>query len=634
MKRFLLLFFILSYFSGYSQNLDLNILSIPDSLKQNANAVVKLNQTTIDFQSEKDMTITTKRVVYVLNKNGETNIGANTFYDKSNKIKLLEVVIYNQFGKELKRIKRRDFKDQSVADGFSVFTDNRMLYLDYTATEYPYIAEVVRQVETSNTAVISPWKPINNYSLSVLKDVVVINKSASLVLKIKENNFEIHAVRKNVNDKQIVYSVENIPALKYEEFSVGVDKLVPNVKFSLEKFFFEGISGEAKNWEEYGKWYYDNLIAGTESLNDETKSKVLSLIGSEKDPVLIAKKIYKYVQDKSRYVSVQVGLGGWKPMLAKDVDRLGYGDCKALSNYTRSLLKVAGVESYLAIISAGEEKKNIDSSFVYDDTNHMMLVVPYKNENYFLECTSQVAPFNYQGKFTDGRKALLLKPNGGELIETFDFPDDKSQISTTGNYLISEDGTLKGEVVIQTTGTQYDERFFLEEKSREKQYEFYKSYFNHIENLKINKILFDNDKDLIRFQEKISVEAPQYANLVNGKIIFPVNAFNIQKVIPKRYRKRSSPFVIERGGVVCDDLIINLPEGYSVESLPENYNLKTKYGEYTVRFELLSNKKIQYKKILSNYRGYFTKEEYDEFRRFNEQIAKSDNLKIVLLKNI
>lgn len=634
MNRILIFFLAaLLYFPSYSQNSDLNILSVPDSLKQNANAIIKLNQTTINFQSEKEMGIVTRRIVYVMNKNGEVNIGANTFYDKSTRVKTLEVTIFNQFGKEIKKVKKKDFKDQSVADGFSVFTDNRMLYLDYTAIEYPYIVELVKEVTTSNTAVIKRWEPITNYSLSVLKDEIRITKPDGLKINSKENNFNNFAVKKNSDKNSLFYSIENIPAIRYEDYSLSLEKLVPSVQFNLENFFFEGINGGAKNWQEYGKWYYDNLIAGTESLEEETQNRVKKMIGTENNPLTISKILYKYIQDKSRYVSVQVGLGGWKPMLAKDVDRLGYGDCKALSNYMRSLLKVAGVESYLTIISAGSNKKSIDSDFVYDDTNHMMLVIPYNGKNYFLECTSQVAPFNYQGKFTDNRVALLLKPNGGELIQTNDFSDFENKMVTQGNCSITGEGILNGEVRIQTYGNQYDDRFFLEGKSKEDQNEFYKEQFNHIDNLKINKCSFVNDKEEIQFVEKLDFEAGQYANLIDGKMIFSANVFNVKKTIPKRYRKRNHPFLIQRGYSDTDELIINLPEDYSIESKPDDQNLITKFGEYKIQIEILEEKKIKFKRFLNVNRGEFPKDDYENYRKFNEQIAKIDNSKIVLIKS-
>jgi transglutaminase-like putative cysteine protease len=78
-------------------------------------------------------------------------------------------------------------------------------------------------------------------------------------------------------------------------------------------------------------------LTGTTILPEETKAKMRALIGDEKNPIMKAKLIYDYVQQKSRYVSIQVGIGGWKPMDASDVDRLGYGDCKGLTNYTKAL---------------------------------------------------------------------------------------------------------------------------------------------------------------------------------------------------------------------------------------------------------------------------------------------------------
>ncbi len=55
------------------------------------------------------------------------------------------------------------------------------------------------------------------------------------------------------------------------------------------------------------------------------------------------------MQDKTRYISVQIGIGGWKPMLADDVNKLGYGDCKGLTNYTKALLEAVDVPSYYTL---------------------------------------------------------------------------------------------------------------------------------------------------------------------------------------------------------------------------------------------------------------------------------------------
>ena len=78
-------------------------------------------------------------------------------------------------------------------------------------------------------------------------------------------------------------------------------------------------------------------------------------LGEEK-----AKKIYQFVQDKTRYISVQVGIGGWKPFNTSEVDKLGYGDCKALTNYTMSLLKAAGVTSNYCVVYGGDDIMSLE----------------------------------------------------------------------------------------------------------------------------------------------------------------------------------------------------------------------------------------------------------------------------------
>jgi hypothetical protein len=67
-----------------------------------------------------------------------------------------------------------------------------------------------------------------------------------------------------------------------------------------------------------------------------------------------------------------------------------------------------------------------------------------------------------------------------------------------------------------------------------------------------------------------------------------------------------------------------------IEAIPDNIKLETKFGNYEVSYEL-KNDQLYFKRFLSTTEGMFTKEDYEEFRKFREQIARNDNAKMVLL---
>src|SRR5690606_29432422 len=99
------------------------------NLKQNSNAVVRLHQVNITLNSINDMDVFEKRIVTVLNKEGDDDIDAVVHYDNNVKIKELEVVVYNQLGMVIKKIKKNDFKDVSAVDGGTLYSDSRVKYL-------------------------------------------------------------------------------------------------------------------------------------------------------------------------------------------------------------------------------------------------------------------------------------------------------------------------------------------------------------------------------------------------------------------------------------------------------------------------------------------------------------------------
>ena len=119
----------------------------------------------------------------------------------------------------------------------------------------------------------------------------------------------------------------------------------------------------------------DKLLSGTQELPEEVKTEITELTKDASSPIEKAKIVYNYMQNKTRYISIQVGIGGWKPMLAEDVDRLGYGDCKGLSNYTKALLDYVGVTSYYTVVYGGSDIRDIDSDFSSLQGNHAILSI-------------------------------------------------------------------------------------------------------------------------------------------------------------------------------------------------------------------------------------------------------------------
>lgn len=635
MKNLLFPLTIVLFFTtiAVAQDLEYTVANIPAELKENANAVIRLDQKNIIISSRKSMIMTNKRIVTVLNENGLSYMGLYEYFSGRERVKSIEAQFYNAFGKEIKKVKRKDFKENSVSEG-SIITDNKLLHYDYTPTEYPFTVVFSSETETSNTAFIPRWYPVPGFSVSVEKSTISIKAPSDLGFKYKEfNMLDNQNIIKEVKTDGVSFTANNMQAYKTEDYSPSFDSYTPNVMMGLDYFHLEGVDGNAKSWLEMGKWFTDKILIGTSELSDETKVKIKTLIGNEEDPLKKAKIVYGYVQEKVRYVSIQEGIGGWKPMLAKDVDRLGYGDCKALTNYTKSLLDVVGVESYYVRLYGDRYKKSVIPDIVSMQSNHVILAIPDKEKYVWLECTSQILPFGFQGDFTDDRNALVLKPEGGEIVRTNVYETKDNTQITKGNYSISEDGMISGKLEIKSKGIQYDKKLNINGKSIDDLKKIYKNYFNHINNLKIVKTDIFNDKDNIEFTEKISLEAAGYANKTGNRLVFALNAYNPSFSVPQRYRNRTNPFEISRGFYDYDEVTIDLPKSFVIEAKPEDVEIKSVFGEYKTEYVILNESQLIYKRIYQINPGLYDKKDYENFRKFREQIAKNDNAKIVLVKN-
>ena len=628
----LIAFLILNVNLVFSQDDLTSYLTLPQELKENANAVVRFSEMIVDVKAINDLEISEKRIVTVLNENGIYKIGAVVGYDNDIRVKDVEVIIYDKFGKQIKKIRERDFVDISAVDGATMYSDSRVKYMDYTPTEYPFTAVFTSTIQTQNTANLPSFSPISYY-VGIQKSRYKISYPPSFTLHKKELNLEEFGVIKDEKEGKLTYIIENISGIKPESYSPSEAKIEPKVFFALNKFNYDGVTAEINNWEEFGSWMYQNLLNGRATVDDATKAIIENLVADATSDREKAKRIYEFVQNKTRYISVQVGIGGFQPIPANEVDKVGYGDCKGLTNYTMALLKIAGVESYYTHVEAGSEIVGFYDDFAsLAQGNHVNLNIPNNGDDIWLECTSQKVPFGHIGDFTDNRNVLVITPEGGKIKRTKKYETEESLQETIGSYVLSNEGNITADVSIKTQGIQYDNRYYLKDWSDVEKDKHYKKYFKTVNNINIDEIVLENDKEAISFSEKIKFNADAYGVLTGNRMLFAPNALNRHTNIPDRYRNRKFPLEIQRGFYDTDDYEIKLPSDYKIEAIPDAVTYETKFGSYTFTIIKKDEETLQYQRTIKINDGLYPKEEYKNYRNFIKQIVKYDGSKIVLVK--
>ncbi len=607
--------------------------NIADSLLQNANAVYRLNHTTVNILSQDKMKTTKDVVVTVLNKEGNEDGYVYLPYDKDTHINHFSAVIYNAAGKVIDKIKAKDLQDESSSDGISIYNDDRIKYYQHNPLKYPYTIHYKYEVTTSNTAFIRKWVPINYYYASTEKSTFKMTYPSDIKIRTKTLNFKHHHIKKSEKPNEIYYELVGGKAFEYEAYSPSFLEFGPHVKFAANKFHIAGVDGQANNWLEFGQWMQDELLTGRDQLPQETITEVKNLVHGISDPVEKAKLVYDYMQKKTRYISIQIGIGGWKPMLASEVESLRYGDCKALTNYTQALLKAVDVPSNYTIIYA-KERRNIDNDLASLQGNHAILMIPTKKDTVWLECTSQKVPFGYLGTFTDDRDALVVTKDGGKIIRTKKYaPEDNLQL-INGTVNLLADGSIDADLKIKSSGIQYNDNYSIAYLDSKKKDRYYKKFFREIHNVKINHISMENDENNIEFKEHITFNAQSYASKAGNRLIFRLNALNTNDNIPEKDRNRQQPLEISYGFVDQDDVIITLPEEYDIEALAKNQELSSPFGTYKMTIEKLEGHQIKYTRYLKINQGVFPKEAYDKYRKFRKKINQLDQSKIVLIHKI
>lgn len=617
-----LLFLALSFPFFLMSKEYLDISAIPENLKANAHTVVRNWEQQINIESLKSYKLHTKLCLSILDKNGLNNSFFAVNTDSYQSLRNFKAIVYDENGKKIRSFSSTDLIDHSYIDGSTFYADNRVKFLDPKHQNYPFSIEFEYDLDVKQTFMLPEWSLIN-YNISVENAKLKIHIPENIHLKFKKTLLEEPLINKE-EGTAYEWQLKNLIAQSPEELSPQDKVNYPNLELALDSFSVSGYNGSNLSWNKLGLWA-SKLLENKQELPESVKSDIDKITQNCKDNRSKAKLIYEYMQGKTRYVSIQVGIGGWEPYTASKTNEIGYGDCKALANYTTALLNQANIESYYCLIKAGSQSDLIDTNFVSNQFNHAVVCVPFEKDTVWLECTSQRMPFGFLGDFTDDRYALIVNKDKSQLAKTKSYQVSDNTIEREAKINFNAIHSAKAIVNSKFIGLAYSDYLNIYYADQQNKLKYITEKIN-LKNFKLNDFSLENhNSEIPHISQTLDLDLSNWIINQSNKVFYmPINILFESCDVPTRYRNRQNDLFIRRSSSFSNRVEITLPKEFEIKSRIDNILIESKFGTYSLNFNF-ENTKLKVNRKLQVFKGNFTKEDYNLYREFLLSVQEHDN---------
>lgn len=603
----------------------------PDLIK-GANAVVRTDDSRFEILSPRETVLTNHYVITILNEAGEGMANFEEYYYKYRQIASLEGALYDASGKQIRKVKKKDFEDLSGVGEGTLMDDIRVKRHSFYWRSYPYTIDYTVEIVNKGSLFFPVWLPQRREGISVEKCTMSIVNSPNYQFRYKTFNYDGLPVKHTEKGKEVSFwSVNNLKAISRAPYSPNWHEMATMVLYGPTDFQIDDFKGNMSSWDEFGLFTYQ-LVQGRDKLPENVKRAVHDITDGLNDQSEKVSRLYEYMQKNTRYISIQLGMGGWQPFDATFVATHGYGDCKALSNYMYSLLKEAGIQSYYTLVRSGRNARYITADFPSQQFNHVILCVPLEKDTVWLECTSQTLPAGYMSDMTSNRYALLIGEKGGKLVRTPNYGKEENRQLRKIEGELKEKGDLEITVYSEYQAVKQDDiQYLISHLSRDKVKEYLHDQLDFA-TYDITRFEYrENKSSMPVVDEKLNMVISNYASITGKRL------FLLPNIMTRSYRNLSAdssrrwPVELNNEFTETDTVIIKLPAGYQAEAIPPAIELKSRFGNFSCSTSIKEGV-MTYYRHLEQSSGKFPATDYAELVKFYQTVFKADRSRIVLVR--
>lgn len=544
--------------------------------------------------------------------------------------------INNEGGKVVYYPIEKDGKGEEDVDG--AFTEFKFAF---PRVQVGSILEYKYTLTTANIYTMEPWDFQND-----------IPTMRSEVRLISLKNLDHSVILYHLTDDSTMenrWVMENIPALVEEPFVNNMENYRARLTFDLKdykKSYYSQYGSVTYKSDIYKTWdqlrrgmtsYPPTVLTlGTGSIKKRStsdsllKATVLSLIEGTTDTIQQIQILYNFVRDSIRWdgdMAVKAS-----PYLAYEYFEEGTGNSAQINMALHQVLGYAGIPSAPLLVGTIDHGLPIYNFPVSRQFNEVITVAQTGGKTFLLNAIDSLRPFNYPAMNDLAQSGFLLNGQGSGWFPITN--NYLSQQKVLARMTLSPDGELTGKVTETYTGY-YALAYRTELIEGDGEETFWEDRVDESlatttqENQEISEM--DNPEKPLKLSYEVTTS--DFSNVAGDYIYFKPLMDFAQEANPFINPERK--YDVEMGCLHRRKVtsIIEIPEGYEVESLPEPARVILPEKSMVFQYSIAQNlNQIQVLSIFQTSKATFSTGEYYALKELYDHMVAKQIEQVVLRK--
>lgn len=547
-------------------------------------AVVLEDVTNYEIRGEADAEMTRHVKIKVLRESG-SDFGDITLGESSfDKLDDFTGRVYDASGRLVYEYGKKDGDRFCGFSGYSLYEDVCVYDYVLSTSSYPFTIEYDYREKHKSLFFWPEWLP---------QDIVPVTRTSYTLTVPADFEFKMKTIgeipdpviTEEGGKKTYRWELENLPALKWKVCSVPYADDKPRLMFAPEKFKLDKHNFVGRSWSTLGR-YYQQMTSDCFQLNGEQKELLDRLRSYEIGDRAICDSLHDYLQRRSRYVAIEVGIGGWMPSKAKDTFERGYGDCKDLSTMYVAMLRYLGIQSGLILIRSKNYGNSYPDFLTLDRFNHVIIYSIIDGDTVWTDPTCEVCQFGDLPYLDENAYVLAMDSVESRVLLTPSSTPSDNVIWRTATVKAISDRTLGVELRFATTGNAHQRlQADLSYSKRHEWEDIFKSdFFGVSDKFNMDSIVVD-DQDM---------RADTTVATLYGKVSNAIHSVGPKQFIDITFLSclcraeeidldgREQDVYLYYPRTYIDSLVLSIPDGYRVPELPPDSSINGPFVQVSV----------------------------------------------------